>query len=319
MINLLTIILKSENLAIMKNTIICIMGPTASGKTDLAISLVEKMPAEIISVDSAMVYKTMDIGTGKPTDAELQKAPHHLINLIDPKESYSTGQFCKDAEIKIKEVISRNHTPLLVGGTMLYFHKLLYGLADLPLADKNIRNSLDQEIKELGLEKLYERLQKIDPIAASKIKPQDPQRIQRALEVYLLTGKPISSFHAAPHNAYINNFNIKLIALIPEDRAWLHTRIEQRFDKMLAAGLIDEVKKLHDRADLQADMTAMRMVGYRQAWEYCDGKTDFETMRQKALAATRQLAKRQLTWLRSWDNVTVMEPNGLNLSKILYE
>src|SRR3990167_4360753 len=291
-----------------QNTVFCLMGPTATGKTDCAILLAKKFPIEIVSVDSAMVYKTMDIGTGKPTADELKIIPHHLINLIDPAESYSAGQFCIDAKQKIQEIFSRNNIPLLVSGTMLYFHQLLYGLAELPTANYSIRKKLHQEIQDVGLKQLYEKLEKIDPISASKIKPQDSQRIQRALEVYLLTGKPISDFYKQNQNLFLQNYHVKTIALIPNDRALLHCHIEKRFQKMLAMGLIDEVKALHDRKDLNPGMTATRMIGYRQIWEYLDGVFDLERMHQKVLAATRQLAKRQLTWLRNWDNLITLDP-----------
>jgi len=284
------------------------MGPTAVGKTDWAMSLVEALSAEIISVDSAMVYCGMDIGTGKPSLAELKKAPHHLINICDPTESYSAGRFCHDAKQKIKEIMARRRMPLLVGGTMLYFHKLLHGLADLPRANADLRKQFDLELKTLGLATLYDRLKKVDPIAAVNIKPQDRQRIQRALEVYLLTGRPISAFYEKQHYSLLSDYQVKMVALIPSDRAWLHHRIEARFDKMLAAGLIEEVRALHQRPDLHENLNSIRTVGYRQVWEYLEGRTRFEMMRQKAIAATRQLAKRQLTWLRHWKNITVVDP-----------
>lgn len=296
-------------------TVFCLMGPTATGKTELAISLYEKRPVEIVSVDSAMVYRHMNIGTGKPSTAELKKVPHHLIDICDPTDSYSAGQFCQDAQQKIKEIVARDRTPLLVGGTMLYFHKLLHGLAELPKANSMIRKQIDQEIKELGLSALHNRLKKIDPESAQKIKPQDTQRIQRALEIYLLTGKPISAFYRETQHQFLSEYDVKMIALIPRDRVWLHQRIEKRFEKMLQVGLVDEVRALHTRPDLNENMTAMRMVNYRHVWEYLEGKTNFETMKQKAMAATRQLAKRQLTWLRGWKNLMVLDPQNVRLQE----
>jgi tRNA dimethylallyltransferase len=297
----------------MKKKIICLMGPTACGKTDLAIRLSQAISGDIISVDSAMVYRGMDIGTAKPTSAELTIAPHRLINLCDPSDAYSTGQFCTDALHEIENIFSHHRTPLLVGGTMLYFHKLLFGLAELPTADAALREKLSKEVAKIGLTAMHEKLQAIDPVAAQKIKPQDPQRIQRALEVFYLTGKPISELQQAQQPSLLADYNVIAIALIPKDRAWLHDRIAKRFENMLDAGFIDEVRALYQRGDITSDMPSMRIVGYRQAWEYLDGKIDFETMKQKAIAATRQLAKRQMTWLRSWKNLTVFDPQDPNL------
>lgn len=293
--------------------IVCIMGPTACGKTDLAIHVTQRFPADIISVDSAMVYRDMDIGTAKPCAAVLQKTPHRLINLCDPAKSYSAGQFCVDALREINDIIAHQRLPVLVGGTMLYFHKLLYGLADLPTADVKIRQALSDEAEKLGWSAMHERLEKIDPVAAEKIKPQDPQRIQRALEVYAVTGQPISTLQSHTQTQLPNDFQVIAIALIPEDRVWLHDRIAKRFDAMLAVGFVDEVKKLHARADLNLYLPAIRMVGYRQMWEYLDGEIDFDTMKARAIAATRQLAKRQLTWLRSWKDLHVLDPQDLQL------
>lgn len=289
------------------------MGPTACGKTDLAIQLTQKIPADIISVDSALVYRGMDIGTGKPTLAELKIAPHRLINLRDPAESYSAGQFCVDALREINSILSCDHVPLLVGGTMLYFHKLLFGLAELPIANKKIRDELMRDAEKMGWIAMHKRLAEIDPVSAKKIKPQDPQRISRALEVFMLTGKPISSLQKNNQLPLLNLSDVISIAFIPEDRAWLHHNIAKRFEKMLDAGLIDEVRALRERPDMYSDLPSMRIVGYRQVWEYLDGKIDFETMKLKAIAATRQLAKRQMTWLRSWKNLIVLDPKNKNL------
>ena len=295
------------------------MGPTACGKTDLAIRLTQEIPADIVSVDSAMIYRTMNIGTAKPSIAELMLAPHRLINLCDPAESYSAGQFCQDALREINHIHSNNHVPLLVGGTMLYFHNLLFGLADLPTANVEIREQLMQDAKKIGWLAMHARLKKIDPRAAQKIKPQDPQRIQRALEVFLITGKPISQLQQEYQQSVLHDYDVISIGLIPKDRQWLHNNISNRFENMLQQGLIDEVRALHERPDMTADLPSMRIVGYRQVWEYLDEKTDFETMKLKAIAATRQLAKRQLTWLRSWKNLIVFDPREMNLvEKIKY-
>src|SRR3989338_5224543 len=295
-----------------KNKIIAIMGPTAVGKTDLAIHLSQMMPADIISVDSAMVYRDMTIGTAKPSASELKIAPHRLINMCDPAQAYSAGQFCSDANREIAAIIAQNRTPLLVGGTMLYFHKLFFGLAELPTADASIRDALSHEAEKMGWEFMHNKLKTVDPVAAAKIKPQDPQRIQRALEVFLITGKPISALQKPSVSESAKNLAIQ-IALIPQNRAWLHDRIATRFQKMLDAGLIDEVRALKNRGDLNPSLPSMRIVVYRQVWEYLDNHIDFDTMKEKAIAATRQLAKRQMTWLRSWKNAVVFEPQDEQL------
>ncbi len=284
------------------------MGPTACGKTDLAIRLTQAFPVDIISVDSAMVYRGMDIGTAKPSESELKMASHRLMNICDPAEIYSAGQFCADALREIKTIISHNRTPLLVGGTMLYFHKLLFGLAELPTADETIRETIAKEAEKSGWAAMHEKLQQVDPVAAEKIKPQDPQRISRALEVFMLTGKPISELQKKSESVLLNDYDVIQIALIPEDRAWLHDRIAKRFEIMLERGFIDEVTALYKRNDINPNLPSMRIVGYRQAWEYLDGKIDFDTMKQKAIIATRQLAKRQMTWLRSWKDLIVFDP-----------
>ncbi|MCX7120591.1 MAG: tRNA (adenosine(37)-N6)-dimethylallyltransferase MiaA [Gammaproteobacteria bacterium] len=297
--------------------IIALMGPTACGKTDLAIRLSQAIEADIISVDSALVYRDMNIGTAKPSMEELKIAPHRLINLCDPSETYSAGQFCTDALREIKDIHLNNRTPILVGGTMLYFHKLLFGLADLPTANPEIRAQLLQDAEKIGWLAMHQRLAEIDPAAAAKIKPQDPQRIQRALEVFLLTGKRISELQKNNGQPVLEDYQVITIALIPEDRQWLHANIEKRFEKMLEDGFLDEVRALKNRGDLNEVMPSMRIVGYRQAWEYLEGKTDFETMKLKALAATRQLAKRQLTWLRSWKNLIVLDPKTVSAETVL--
>jgi tRNA dimethylallyltransferase len=287
---------------IINLSVICLMGPTASGKTALAVELVKHFPFEIVSVDSAMVYRGMDIGTAKPGAEILAIAPHRLLDIRDPSEAYSAGQFRTDALREIADIISHDRIPLLVGGTMLYFHVLQHGLAQLPQANQEIRQQISDEAEKYSWQVLHERLQKIDPVSAQRIHPNDPQRLQRALEIYELTGKTPTELHeeniasALPYR-FIN------IAIAPDDRAELHKKIEQRFDQMLQQGFIDEVKKLLQRGDLHPDLPALRAVGYRQAWDYLAGNLTYDQMRERAIIATRQLAKRQLTWLRSWENL----------------
>lgn len=284
--------------------IIFLMGPTAIGKTELAMELVQRFPFEIISVDSAMIYRGMDIGTGKPQDTELQTTPHHLVNIRNPDEAYSAAAFSEDALQSIQEIKQKNKIPLLVGGTMLYFRALEEGLSPLPKADPVVRAQLLKEAEECGWESLHQRLKKVDPDSAAKIHPNDPQRIQRALEVYEITQKPLSECWQIKDPAHA--FQIKKMALIPKERKTLHAKIEKRFDSMLEQGFIEEVKTLWERYP-NLNSPAMRAVGYRQIWEYLDGKLNYNTMRDKAITATRQLAKRQLTWLRNSDNLRVFE------------
>lgn len=275
------------------------MGPTTAGKTQLAFALCPKLKCEIISVDSAMVYKHMNIGTAKPTSQELVSIPHHLINIRDPKEIYSAANFRRDAIVAIKSIQTKNKTPLLVGGTMLYFKALQFGIAKIPSQNAAIRARLNSEAARFGWPALHARLKQIDPMSAAKIHPNDSQRIQRALEVYALTKQPLSTLQqntAETHTPY----KFLNIAIAPRDRKILHDRITKRFDQMLKLGLIDEVKILHERGDLNPNLPAMRTVGYRQILAYLDGKLTFDMMREKAITATRRLAKRQLTWLRSW-------------------
>lgn len=282
--------------------ILCLMGPTASGKTDLAFAIAERYPVEIVNVDSTQIYRGMDIGTAKPTREEQAKVPHHLLDILDPSESYSAAQFCHDALKCISEIQQRGKLPLLVGGTMLYFHALQYGLASLPSSDPAIRAELEEEMALKGLPDLYSELQRVDPIAASRIKPTDSQRIQRALEVYRITGKNLSAWleEQVPQNLPFSPLNI---AIIPPVRETLHNRIVLRFTKMLKKGFIDEVEGLYLRADLDTGFPAIRSVGYRQVWDYLSGNTSFAIMQEQIIIATRQLAKRQLTWLRSWQNL----------------
>lgn len=293
-------------------SIICILGPTAAGKSQLAVELTQILPVEIISVDSAMVYYGMDIGTAKPSKAEREQIPHHLIDICDPKEIYSAGQFREDALYQIEKIIRAKKIPLLVGGTMLYFHVLQQGLSDLPKADAVARTNIQAQAREVGWKKLHERLQTLDPKTAARIHPNDAQRISRALEIYELTGKSLTEI-AAQQLESIPQFNFINIAIAPSDRNLLHTRIAQRFQSMLEAGLIEEVEKLFRREDLHADLPAIKTVGYRQVWDYLAGRSDSKTMQEKAIAATRQLAKRQLTWLRGWEDLHLFDSEDSQL------
>jgi tRNA dimethylallyltransferase len=280
---------------------ILIMGPTASGKTDLAVECVKQFSCELISVDSALVYKQMDIGTAKPDDEVLQQAPHRLINLIDPTESYSAASFREDALHEMGEIVYNGNIPVLVGGTMLYYKALQEGLSKLPAADQTVRDALEQEARDKGWDHMHKRLAAIDPESATRIHPNDPQRIQRALEVYEVTGQSMTEFWKHQTSDPLN-YDVIKIALIPDDREYLRERIAQRFHLMLEQGFVDEVRTLMNRGDLTLDMPSMRCVGYRQVWEYLEGKMDFDTMVEKAITATRQLAKRQMTWLRKEQN-----------------
>jgi tRNA dimethylallyltransferase len=300
-----------------KPFVIFIMGPTASGKTDLAVELYNKLNCEIISVDSALVYRGMDIGTAKPDKELLAKVPHRLIDICDPAESYSAAQFLDDANNAIKEIQDKNKIPVLVGGTGLYFRALEQGLAELPEANYRIRARLESEGESEGWHSLHNRLSKIDPEAAARINENDPQRIQRALEVYEITGETMSSLLSEGRKRAFP-FPIKKIILSPEDRSILHERVKQRFIQMLDSGLIEEVENLYRRGDLSLSLPSMRMVGYRQVWRYLDGQTNYEEMQEHAIIATRQLAKRQITWCRSETDANWFDPqeSGI-LSKIL--
>ncbi|MFH1819878.1 MAG: tRNA (adenosine(37)-N6)-dimethylallyltransferase MiaA [Pseudomonadota bacterium] len=277
---------------------IFLMGPTASGKTALAVGLVERFPAEIISVDSALVYRDMAIGTAKPDAATLARAPHHLLDIRDPTETYSAAAFCDDARRLMADIAARGRVPLLVGGTMLYFRALLQGLDDLPRADAALRKELEAEAAARGWPALHAELAAVDPATAARLAPNDSQRIGRALEIFRLTGTPMSALLDRVQSEL--PYRVLQLALIPSDRAVLHQRIAARFDAMLAEGLVDEVERLRRRYALNADLPSMRAVGYRQAWAYLDGDIDQKALREQGIAATRQLAKRQLTWLRSW-------------------
>jgi len=282
---------------------IFLMGPTASGKTAVAVELVKHLPVEIISVDSALVYRDMDIGTAKPNAETLARAPHHLIDIIAPTEAYSAAAFRHDTLKLMNDITARGKIPLLAGGTMLYFKALREGLNDLPQTDPEVRAQLNAEIAEHGIEWLHARLAEVDTETATRLKPTDTQRVQRAMEIYRITGKPMSELIAQQQNADLP-FHILSIALIPSDRAQLHARIATRFKAMLEQGLVDELKMLREKYPLHADMTSMRCVGYRQAWQYLEGEIGTDELLDKGIAATRQLAKRQLTWLRSMpDNI----------------
>ncbi len=294
---------------------VCIMGPTASGKTGLAVALVERYPLEIVSVDSAMIYRGMDIGTAKPDAATLARAPHRLIDILDPVERYSAARFAADARREMEQILAAGRLPLLVGGTGLYFRALEGGLAELPEADPEVRASLAEKREQEGPEVLHRWLAEVDPQAAARIHPNDPQRVQRALEVWLLTGQPLSELQQA--RPAESGVRLSKIVLEPPDRAELHARIERRFDAMLAAGFVEEVEGLRARGDLNPSLPSMRAVGYRQVWRYLEGECDYDEMRASGIAATRQYAKRQLTWLRPEQAALRVAPGpGKSMEKI---
>jgi tRNA dimethylallyltransferase len=281
------------------------MGPTASGKTALAVSLVERFPLEIISVDSALVYRGMDIGSAKPDAATLARAPHHLLDIRDPTDAYSAAAFREDALRLMADIVARGKVPLLVGGTMLYFRALLQGLDDLPRADAALRKQLEAEAAARGWPALHAELAAVDPITAARLAPNDSQRIGRALEIFRLSGTPMSALLDQAHSEL--PYRVLQLALIPSDRTVLHQRIADRFDAMLAGGLLDEVETLRRTYALKPDLPSMRAVGYRQVWACLDGDIDLKALREQGIAATRQLAKRQLTWLRSWPDAVVLD------------
>jgi tRNA dimethylallyltransferase len=283
--------------------VFALAGPTASGKTSAAVAIAREHGAEIISVDSALVYRGMDIGTAKPSMEERAGVPHHLIDIRDPREPYSAAEFAADASGLIAQIHARGKHALLAGGTMLYFKALFEGLAAMPPADAGVRAELEAQAAEQGWPALHAELARVDPATAQRLAPNDAQRIQRALEVFKVSGQPLSAFHGEPRAGLLAWDNVALFSLEPGDRAWLHERIAQRFDAMLAAGFLDEVSALRRRGDLNADLPSMRCVGYRQAWELLDAQAPgaafaLDALREKGIAATRQLAKRQLTWLR---------------------
>ncbi|MDE8603559.1 tRNA (adenosine(37)-N6)-dimethylallyltransferase MiaA [Marinomonas sp. RSW2] len=289
-----------------KPHVVCLMGPTASGKTGLAVELAEHHGFEIISVDSALVYKGMDIGTAKPDAKLLARAPHRLIDIIDPLESYSAADFVFDAVEQSQDILAKGKTPLLVGGTMMYFNALQKGLAEMPQANAELRAVIETEAAEKGWVALHEELQVIDPEAASRIHPNDPQRLQRAIEVYRLTGKTMTQFWAQ-QEAVSLPFDMINLAVMPKERSVLHARIEQRFYDMMDQGFLAEVEGLYKRGDLSIDMPSMRCVGYRQLWQYLDGDDLLDDAIFKGVVASRQLAKRQLTWLRGWDDLMIFD------------
>ncbi|WP_434572740.1 tRNA (adenosine(37)-N6)-dimethylallyltransferase MiaA [Pseudomonas sp. Z3-6] len=291
---------------------IFLMGPTAAGKTDLAIELTKVLPCELISVDSALVYRGMDIGTAKPSKALLAEFPHRLIDILDPAESYSAADFRRDALQAMAEITARGKIPLLVGGTMLYYKALVEGLADMPAADPEVRAQIEEEAARLGWQALHEQLAVIDPESAARIHPNDPQRLSRALEVYRVSGQSMTalrqrqtaqSTEAAASGLQQLPYTVANLAIAPANRQVLHRRIEQRFTLMLEQGFIDEVVALRERSDLHAGLPSIRAVGYRQVWDYLDGKLTSAEMQERGIIATRQLAKRQFTWLRSWTDL----------------
>lgn len=289
-----------------KPTVIFLMGPTASGKTDLAIALRQHLPVELISVDSTLVYRHMNIGTAKPTAAELAQAPHRLIDIRDPSEPYSAADFCADAEREIAAIHAQGKIPLLVGGTMLYFKALLDGLAEMPEADAQVREQIERDAAEFGWPYVHSQLAEVDPEIAAEIHPNHSQRLSRALEVYRVSGKTMSQLRSEQERnspvAFCQRFRVVQIAIAPQDRAILHERIALRFHKMIDEGLLAEVQSLYDRGDLHVDLPAVRAVGYRQVWDFIEQRLSHDEMIERGIIATRQLAKRQFTWLRGWQN-----------------
>jgi len=284
---------------------IFLMGPTASGKTAAAVALAQQLPVELVSVDSALVYRNMNIGTAKPDAATLAVAPHHLIDIIDPTKVYSAAAFRVDALRLMQEITSRGKIPVLVGGTMLYFHALRFGLSDLPQADTDIRDEIEEQAARLGWPALHAELASADPETAARLKPNDAQRIQRALEIYRISGQPMSALIAL-QETYQLPYNLLSLALVPAERKQLHERIASRFADMLKTGLLDELKMLRNKYTLNSEMPSMRCVGYRQAWQFLEGAIDGAELLDQGIAATRQLAKRQLTWLRGMpDNIEI--------------
>jgi len=295
---------------------IFLMGPTASGKTDLAIELTQRLPCEIISVDSALIYKGMDIGSAKPTAEELAQAPHRLIDIIDPATSYSAADFREDALKHMQEITAAGKIPLLVGGTMMYFKVLLEGLSPVPTSQPEIRQAIEAEAKVKGWEALHTELASYDPESAARLHPNDAQRVCRAIEVYRIAGKTLTELSQDKGQAL--PYDVKQFAIAPMEKTVLHERIERRFNLMVNAGFEDEVRALYEREDLNLDLPSMRCVGYRQMWEHLDGKLDHKEMIFRGVVATRQLAKRQMTWLKSWNNLTWLDSNAdQNAEKVL--
>lgn len=306
----------SENQQQKLPPVICIMGPTASGKTDLAFGLSDHLPCDIISVDSALIYKDMDIGSAKPTKEELAKYPHRLIDIIDPSESYSVADFCRDAKREIDEIRSRGRIPILVGGTMMYFKGLLEGISPLPAADAGIRAQITATAEQKGWQHIHDLLNEVDPVSAERIHPNDPQRLTRALEVYRITNKSMTELTKIKGDTL--DGDILQFAISTTERAELHQRIELRYNIMLKQGFQQEVEQLKQRSDLHEELPSIRCVGYRQMWQHLNGEFDYEEMIFRGVCATRQLAKRQLTWLRGWPNLTWLTTNDeTNLQQIL--
>ncbi len=294
------------------------MGPTASGKTDLAISLHQDIACEIISVDSAMIYRGMNIGTAKPSMAILKKTPHHLIDIRNPDETYSVAEFCNDANRLIDEIHQRKKIPILVGGTIMYFHALQYGINKLPAANPELREEMSKLAQQHGWSRLHEKLSSVDPESAARIHPNDAQRIQRAIEVFELTGVKLSAYHT--HERPIrSDISIQNIGLFPTERDQLHAYIAARFDEMLKQGVVEELESLREKWTLNLKMPSMRCIGYRQVWHYLENQIDHEQMRDQAIAATRQLAKRQLTWLRHYPDIKLVDPYLTSTEEIKQE
>ncbi|SPD80221.1 tRNA dimethylallyltransferase [Pseudomonas syringae] len=303
------------------------MGPTAAGKTDLAIELSKVLPCELISVDSALVYRGMDIGTAKPSKAQLAEYPHRLIDILDPAQSYSAADFRSDALAAMAEITARGNIPLLVGGTMLYFKALLHGLADMPAADAQVRAQLEADAQAYGWQSLHDQLAVVDPVSAARIHPNDPQRLIRALEVYRVSGMSMTahreqqtaqSTEAAASGRQQLPYTVANLAIAPADRKVLHQRIALRFEQMLDQGFLDEVLALRSRGDLHSGLPSIRAVGYRQVWDHLDGKLTRDEMQERGIIATRQLAKRQFTWLRSWEDLHWLDSlDSDNLSRAL--
>jgi len=296
--------------------VICLMGPTASGKTALAMALQEALPCDIVSVDSALIYRDMDIGTAKPTKVELAQYPHRLIDLRDATESYSAADFCRDALAEIAEIRSNNRIPLLVGGTMMYFKSLIEGISPLPAANADIRQEIDKEALEKGWQAMHDQLADIDPVSAERIHPNDPQRITRALEVYRLTSNTLTQLTQIKGDKLSGN--VLQLAITPKERSTLHERIALRYQQMIDMGFEQEVIQLKSRSDLHEDLPSIRCVGYRQMWQYLEGEFDFDEMIFRGICATRQLAKRQLTWLRNWPDLHWLTTDDkTNLAQVL--
>ena len=300
----------------MIQSVVTLRGPTASGKTDLAIDLSDRLPIEIVSVDSVMVYRGLNIGSAKPDQKTLNNYPHHLIDICDPSVNYSLGDFYEDANEAIKFIHSKERIPMLVGGTMMYFNTLTKGLSDLPSSDQAIRKKLEDEADEIGWPELHKRLSKIDPVSGEKIEANDKQRIQRALEVYELSGKPLSSFFS--DNRKKSDYEFFNISLFPDNRETLYKRIEDRFDQMLDHGLVDEVRALLNRPELSSSHNSMKSIGYKEICAHLEGKQTLIEAKEKSILATRRLAKRQLTWLRSLDDSQQINTFDNDLNKKLY-